>query len=175
MKTFLLLAILGLLTFSCTWETLPEFPEGEVLGYRPVYGDSAEAFKITTEAAFEPKNPGKIYLYNNLLLVNEVYEGIHVINNANPADPKPLYFIRIPGNIDVAMKNDVIYADNFNDLLAIQITAEGVQSTKRLPNVVRQDFYQLPPASGYFECVDASKGVVVDWEEVTLRNPKCFH
>jgi len=28
--------------------------------------------------------------------------------------------------------------------------------------------------SGYFECVDSEKGVVIGWEEATLSNPECW-
>src|SRR5690606_29217142 len=46
------------------------------------------------------ENPGKIYLYGDYLLVNEPQKGIHIIDNANPASPKIINFIKIPGNVD---------------------------------------------------------------------------
>lgn len=67
-------------------------------------------------------NPGRLYYYNDYLMINEVREGIHIINNANPNNPVNVAFIEIPGNVDMAVKNNILYADNYIDLLAIDIT-----------------------------------------------------
>lgn len=66
--------------------------------------------------------PGKMYLYNNIIFLNEVGKGIHVIDNSNPANPINKYFIRIPGNYDMAVKGNILYADCFTDLLALNIS-----------------------------------------------------
>lgn len=91
--------------------------------YEPVYLAPSE-YRIdpVVEAARPLKNPGKIYLYGNLILINERAKGIHVIDNANPAAPDNFAFINIPGNIDIAIKANTLYADNYTDLLAIDIT-----------------------------------------------------
>ncbi|MFW6222216.1 MAG: hypothetical protein ACOC3T_01255 [Bacteroidota bacterium] len=67
------------------------------------------------------ENPGKIYLYNHLILINEKYEGVHIIDNSNPAEPTNLGFISIPGCIDMAVQNGVLFADNAVDLVAVDI------------------------------------------------------
>ena len=48
--------------------------------------------------------------------------GIHVINNANPSQPVNVAFIDIPGNMDMAVKGNILYADLYTDLVAIDIT-----------------------------------------------------
>jgi len=66
-------------------------------------------------------NQGKIYFYNDLLLINELYKGIHLFDNTSPERPLNLGFIEIPGNVDMAIKNEILYADGYTDLLAIDI------------------------------------------------------
>ena len=74
---------------------------------------------IVNESPRALKNTGKFYFYNNLILINEVYEGIHIIDNSNPESPTNLGFINIPGNLDIAIKDNMLYADNYVDLLTI--------------------------------------------------------
>ena len=77
---------------------------------------------IGVEPARELVRPGKIYFYNNYVFINELREGIHVIDNADPSNPVQLAFISIPGNVDMAVQGNILYADNFIDLLAIDIS-----------------------------------------------------
>lgn len=74
------------------------------------------------EGARSLEKPGKIYLYGSLILVNEIDEGVHIIDNANPSAPNNIAFIAIPGNVDIAMQGNIMYADNYTDLLAIDIS-----------------------------------------------------
>lgn len=67
-------------------------------------------------------NTGKIYLHSHYVLVNEQYEGVHIIDNLDPARPQPVAFLRIPGNVDVAMKGSVLYADSGPDLLTFNLS-----------------------------------------------------
>lgn len=127
--------------------------------YTPIY-KTLDEIRVdpAVEAARDLKKPGKIYLYGNLILINEQGEGVHVIDNANPASPNKLAFISIPGNIDIAMSGNTLYADNYIDLLAIDVTdIQNVRLKKRVTNAF--------PNYG----VDPDKGILVayDGEEVT--------
>lgn len=104
--------------------------------HTPVYKTLAEIrVDPTVESARDLKNPGKIYLYGNLILINEKGEGVHVIDNANPSAPAKLAFISIPGNIDIAMSGNTLYADNYIDLLAIDVSnIQNARVTKRVQN-----------------------------------------
>jgi len=66
--------------------------------------------------------PGKIYYYNEMIMINERYEGIHIYDNSDPSAPESLGFLAIPGNLDVAIKNDIMYADSYVDLLTIDVS-----------------------------------------------------
>lgn len=65
---------------------------------------------------------GKIYYYNDILMINEQYEGIHLIDNTNPEAPINMGFLAIPGNLDVAISNNIMYADSYVDLLTIDVS-----------------------------------------------------
>jgi hypothetical protein len=82
------------------------------------------------------EQPGKIYLYQNYLLVNEYHKGIHVIDNTNPAAPVNVRFINIPGNVDMAVRNNILYADSYIDMVVLDISnLADVREIGRLENL----------------------------------------
>jgi hypothetical protein len=64
---------------------------------------------------------GKIYVYGDILLINEKNKGIHVVDNSNREKPKNIHFIDIPGNIDMAVRDGYLYVDSFIDLVVLNI------------------------------------------------------
>lgn len=113
---------MGSLVFSCT--------QG---GMEQAEYQSAHEMREQTIALQAPKGlkaPGKIYIKDDMLLINEVGKGIHVVNNKNPQEPEKLAFIKIPGNIDVAVKGDLIYADNYMDLVVLNSKTGEIKRVK---------------------------------------------
>lgn len=117
----------------------------------------------------EMHNTGKIYLRDPYILINERYEGVHIINNQNPASPQPVAFLRIPGNVDVAMKGNMLYADSGPDLLTFDLS--NVQAA-RLLNRLREAVPELPmPETGEvpaeFQAQNRpADAVVVGWQKL---------
>ncbi len=142
-------------------------------GYRPHYGSQALK-EIALVESQELNNPGKIYTYKDFLLVCEINEGIHVFDNADGKFPKPVGFIRIVGNSDMAIKDDVLYADHMGNLVAITIDDFKTISTAGTLPLQNWNRGLPPPAGFHFECVDESKGLVIGWEKVPLQNPSCY-
>ncbi|MDR2802160.1 MAG: hypothetical protein LBB31_02960 [Prevotellaceae bacterium] len=135
----------------------------------PVYMPLAE-FRTPppVKPAQEVVNPGKICLYGNYIFINEINKGFHVIDNTNPASPRPVAFVDLPGNIDITVKDNLLFADSFIDLVWFDIAQPAqLQATGRLqeafPNV-------LPPIDNKYPVkeIDNSKGVVVGWEVKTI-------
>src|SRR5688500_2142195 len=88
--------------------------------YQPVYKTAAAVrANIKSNAPRAVQNPGKIYIKGSYIFLNELNKGIHVINNANPAAPVNVAFIDLPGNVDIAVKENTLYADFYTDLVAI--------------------------------------------------------
>jgi hypothetical protein len=169
-KLFLLLMV-GLITSTCFPPEYPDFPVEEVEGYKPVYANDSDA-AIEFQSPRSLTKPGKIYKYGTYLLVNERFEGIHLFDNTDPAHPTALGFLRVYGNIDMAVRNNILYVDHIGDLVALQIS-DLFQPTElsRIPTWSND----LPPHEGkYFECVDPGKGKVIGWVLATLKKPECF-
>lgn len=145
--------------------------EGE--GYKPTYMTYEEISDIQNLSAQSIENAGKIYVYGNYLFVNELFEGIHIIDNTDPNNPQNMAFIKIPGNVDIAVKGNILYADNVTDLLTFDINnLNDIQLKNRIKDAFPVN--NFPPQTGvYFECVDASKGIVTGWEKTNLENPRC--
>ena len=68
------------------------------------------------------ERPGKIFVQGQYIFLNEVDKGVHVIDNSSPAQPRNIAFINIPGNLDIAVKGNTLFADLYTDLVAIDIT-----------------------------------------------------
>lgn len=143
------------------------------VGFRPVYG-VAETSEITLVDAKPVKNPGKIYVYGRYLLVNELKEGIHVFDNADPSSPVAAGFIQLLGNTDMAIKDGTLYADHMGNLVALSTDDFTNITEKGRLSLANWNLGVPPPASHYFECVDPSKGLVVAWKKTQAQNLKCY-
>ncbi|HUR12805.1 MAG TPA: hypothetical protein VM012_15620 [Flavitalea sp.] len=149
--------------------------EGEVDAYVPVYANAQNINQITVEAAQPVEHAGKIYVYGNYLFQNDLYKGIHIIDNSNKSLPKKLAFIKIPLSTELAVKGNHLYSNNYDDIVVFDLTnITNPQLVKRLEDVfppVQQDY---PPVNNvYFECADPSKGLVVRWDLKRIKVPHC--
>ncbi|MBI9040520.1 hypothetical protein [Lutibacter sp.] len=183
MKTKLIVLILNLaLIFSCTKNN-----EGlETVNVAKPQFMSLTAFRSSVKIE-EPKSiteSGKIYAFNNLVLVNDVNEGIHIIDNSNPNSPKKIAFIKIIANKDMEIKDNYLYADSLMDLLVFDISdLNNIKEVSRL-NDVFPTYIPMPFMDNlildYNTSGNVQNGVIVKWtitqelrskEEInTIRN-----
>ncbi len=135
--------------------------------YEPVLMQRTELVKsVSMLAPRSPKSMDKIYVKDKLLLVTEKYKGVHIFNNANPAAPVNIGFLRIPGCVDVAMRGSVLYADNATDLVAINLSnlndikvCSRVEGT--LPELTPPDCNYVP--SSFSTDKRPANTVIVEW------------
>ncbi|RCR67966.1 LVIVD repeat-containing protein [Larkinella punicea] len=113
---------------------------------------------VQTEQPRTLVNPGKIYTKDGFLLINEIKEGIHVIDNRNPSAPKTVAFLRIPGNGDMAIRNNILYADSFMDLVAFDI--RDPQNIRELNRVT--DVFQNGQFDGGYWSLNAQQEIIND-------------
>lgn len=86
--------------------------------------------------------PGKIYTYGNYLFITEAGKGIHVVDNTNPVFPRFINFINIPGNADLAINSNILYADNYVDLVAFDISNPAhITQVKKVEDVFESFYY----------------------------------
>ncbi|MDN3688803.1 LVIVD repeat-containing protein [Cyclobacterium jeungdonense] len=91
---------------------------------------------IIIEPAKPLDNPGKIYIFGDYLFISEPGKGIHILDNTDPASPRNLNFINIPGTGDMAINDNILYADNYVDLLAFDISdPQDIEMVKREEDV----------------------------------------
>lgn len=139
-----------------------------VSGYIPVLMDRAEMeLAVKLEPPRSMIDPGKIYYKDPYLFIVEKHKGVHIIENSNPANPEKIGFIHIDGVRDIAMKNEVMYADNAVDLIALQLNATytSISVSKRLknyfPEMESPDGWGIP--SYVYENRPANS-IIVDWK-----------
>lgn len=174
-KTLYLLPLLlmGLLLQSCVQEKV-DIPE-EVTGLAPVYHEG-DWKAITSQAPREVEELFKIYYKDNMIFVGEAQKGIHVIDNSNPLQPERIRFIEIVGNSDIAIRGDILYANNLTDLVALDISdINEVKLLSREEGVFPNAGQNLPSNYfGFFECPDPEMGAIIGWSEKTLESPQCW-
>ena len=143
----------------------------QVSVFSPIYLSYAELrTPVMGEDPVDIGTTGKIYVKDSYIYVNELYEGIHVIDNTDPSSPQRIAFIPIPGNVDMAIKGTTLYADSYVDLVAIDV---GDPSNAVEVARIEDAFPYMTPspwiAEGFVpgslvENADEGIGVVVGWE-----------
>ncbi|MDX2136244.1 MAG: hypothetical protein SFV52_15780 [Saprospiraceae bacterium] len=89
----------------------------------PVYKTETECrAQLAVEGPHHVDAPAKIYAWKQYLFINERLQGILVLDNTNPDAPQPLTFWRLPGNVDFVIRDNYMYADQFMDLVTIDIS-----------------------------------------------------
>ncbi|MBP6611634.1 MAG: hypothetical protein KA206_11185 [Paludibacter sp.] len=167
--TFLLSVCLVLLLTAC------ESGVTKTVTYKinePVLMTKAE-FRSTIKMAPQPieiTNFGKICFYEGYLFVSESEKGIHIIDNRNPASPQNLGFIEVPGNADLAVRDNLLYADSFVDLVWFDISNPAKPTFKgRLADIFPTSLPIMDNMYGYnYNDITLSQkdSVIVGWKVV---------
>lgn len=132
----------------------------------PVYRNKIEVLaEIGSTVPIGISSPGKIYQYGNYIFLNEINKGIHVIDNSDPSSPVQKAFINIPGNLDLAVKGSVLYADLYTDMLVIDIADPlHAKLLKVLPKI-------FPERSYSNNFIPDSSKLIVDWVSKKVTVP----
>ncbi len=164
LNILLIIIIVGVLS-SCEDKYTEIF-----MGNSPVYMSYEELrLAVKQSTAQELNNPGKMYFKDNYIFIVEEMEGIHIIDNSDPANPENITFIEIPGSVDIAIKGTILYADSYVDLVAIDISdLNSIEEVNRIEDVLP---YTLPPYDEDYPLsrIDEEKGVVTGWEIKKVR------
>lgn len=141
---------------------------------------SAETFRSSVKVIPEPQtivNYGKMCFYQGYLYISESEKGIHIIDNRDASNPQKLGFIELLGNADLSIRNGLLYADSYIDLVWFDISNPALPVLKgRLENVFNNALPRMDNFYGYdYQMTNAGQndGVVIGWklkertEEVT--------
>lgn len=165
----------GTLLFGCQKVTQKKVYTANVpnyMSYDELRGSIANDDSKTLE------RPGKIFLYNDYVLINDFESGVHIYNNSNPSAPEHVAFINVPGNVDMAVKDDILYVDSYVDIVAIDISDPN--NARELGRSKEALSYTIPSGMNWqypVSSIDQEKGVVVSYEvkeiEEECKNDEC--
>ncbi len=127
------------------------------------YADLRSAVEI--EPARELARVSRIYLYKNYIFINAQNQGIYVIDNTTPTAPENVAFIRIPGNTEISIRSDYLYADSYIDLVTLDVSdINNIEEVAReeaiFPYNARQN---IPNDVSLIGEIDSNRGVVVGY------------
>ena len=153
---------------TMTMATAPDDDGSSISSFsarEPVYLGYAELRGAVRTVGPRPlEDVGRVYVYEDFLFLNARNEGVHVIDNSDPTDPRPVSFIEIPGNTELEIRDGVLFADSYVDLVAIELGGFGAgpQEVEREEGIFPWDPYQNVPPGTYFDREpDPELGVVV--------------
>lgn len=175
----LLFALVAIILVSC------ESGVTEKITYKinePVFMTKDEfraSVKVNTKAE-EIVTLGKICFYEGYLYISEPQKGIHIIDNRNPSSPQNIGFIEVLGNADLAIRDNLLYADSFVDLVWFDVTNPAAPVLKgRLEDIfptalpIMINDYGYDYAKTYEE---NDNGIVVGWQVVErTEDMKDYH
>lgn len=165
-RSILSIVIIAMLFFSCIDPERVVYTE-----YKPVLIERESLERSVTLHTPEPiESPAKIFYKDNYILISERYKGVHLIDNTDPYKPVNKGYIRVPGCVDMAVKNNTLYVDNAVDLVAIDISNIH-QGQISVASRLKSTFPELMPPDGrdiparYLESNRPKNTVIVRWEK----------
>jgi len=167
MKKLFISACVALLYFSC--KNTPVIGV-TVSKYKPVLiARNSLPNSVFTQAPSDISNPGKYLVNGNYLYVVEKYKGVHIFDNTNPASPKNMAFIVVPGIETISILNNSLYVDNSIDIVSLDISNPANPTLiSRIPNAIPQPGPPdgLPLDSQVNQNTWPHNSVVVNWVKI---------
>lgn len=156
MKKLLLSGLLVFLFASCEKENIPEDTIQVAVPVTMTIAEFRASVKVTDPV--EIKQSGKIYTYKNYIFINDLQEGVLVVDNSN-YNPVKKNFIKIPGNTDIAIKDEILYANSGRDLVTFDIRdINNIKILERLEDVFEDHHPPLPEEAVYADYTEVRFG-----------------
>ncbi len=139
--------------------------------FTPVYLTKAQIrIDVKMESERKLENPGKMYFYDDYLFINDQGKGVHIYDLKDKSNPSKIGFYGIPGNFDIAVKDNILYADNVMDLIALDISnVYAPKMVKRIEDY--QNWYgTYEPPTYYAYSVRSNQTMVIDCNNPNFGN-----
>jgi len=131
------------------------------VSYEPIYAPRTAVLASINGNASEPiTSVGKIYVKDPYIFISDTGRGIHVIDNHDPSHPVQAAFLAIPGNNDIAVKGNILYADMEDELLTLDIS--NIHNV-RLLNEQQNIFH--------YYGTEGSGKIIVGWKKTYRTHP----
>ncbi|MDY9917659.1 MAG: hypothetical protein U2P89_02155 [Proteiniphilum sp.] len=168
--TFLLL-ITGLFVLPGCKDYVDEYVTYTV--NEPVFMSASEfRSAVDVEGPKPIEKQGKIVFYDEYLYISQPEKGIHIIDNRNPSDPRNIAFIELLGNADMHVRNNMLYADSYVDLVWFDINDPAKPVFKGRKEEVFPEALPLTENGfgiDYDKFADRGNKVVVGWKTVEKK------
>lgn len=191
MKSYTL-SLLQLFLFSLLFSSCSLFEKEEVVEedlvdvtyFVPVYETTNQlAQKVSIDPPKDYAEAGKIVTYQQYIFINKPQEGIHVVDNSDPANPQNLHFISIPGSLDMSIIDDHLYSDMYSALVVFDISS--ITEPQLIEDFTVEDVFYYNPyitldvvintteIGQYtrYEPIDNSLGIVTSWRTEVRQEP----
>lgn len=185
--SFLQLFLFSLLFSSCSLFEKEEVVEEDLVDvtyFVPVYETTNQlAQKVSIDPPKDYAEAGKIVTYQQYIFINKPQEGIHVVDNSDPANPQNLHFISIPGSLDMSIIDDHLYSDMYSALVVFDISS--ITEPQLIEDFTVEDVFYYNPyitldvvintteIGQYtrYEPIDNSLGIVTSWRTEVRQEP----
>lgn len=145
----------------CFYGDCNDGPEEPINNFKPIIMNRL-TFEASVKILQSKKivKSGKIYIKDDIMLVNDVNKGFHIYNYSDATNPIKIAFLEIPGATDVAIRNSIIYINQAVDLVTLKydLTANKVTVLYRNRNI----FPQKNSPQGFVFNVKENE-IIIDW------------
>jgi len=132
------------------------------VSYEPIYAPRTSVLASINGNVTEPITAvGKIYVKDPYIFISDTGRGLHVIDNRNPSNPIQTAFLALPGNNDIAIKGNILYADMQDELLTLDIS--NIHNVKLLNE--QQGIFN------YYGYENFAGKVIIGWKKVYREMP----
>lgn len=152
----ILLLLLSVILSGCLDEKCNE--ERIVQGFEPVT-TSSEEWRASTFFCGVPQEvceATSFYVYGDYLFMMEGSRGLHILDNSDPSNPTPITFMEVPGGQGLAVRNGILYMNQYVDLVAFDLT------NPELPELVGRTKDVFEPYTVFAQVLPDGE-YVVDW------------
>lgn len=170
-KNIIILFAIVLLFSSCEDKFTREY-----MANSPIYMSYDELrASIKQVDAKDLDTTGKIYFKDDYIFIINPLQGIHIIDNSDPSNPTNTTYIEIPGCIDMAAKDNILYVDSYVDMVSLDIS--DINSIKQVDRISDVLPYTLPPYDDKYPIafIDHELGVVIGWEVKIVREEQSYY
>lgn len=172
--TLLLLALMALFTSCEKDDAGGEFYNVAVPIVKPI-----EEFRAMVKIS-EPRaitEAGKIYTYGDYVFINDDQKGVHIIDNTDHRNPVKIKFLEIPLNTDIAVKDNMLFANSAMDLVVFDLSdMNNIKEEGRMKNVFPNHNSRIPANATFVDSdnfnseTDVVMGYLMDTRKIEMAN-----
>lgn len=162
------LLLLSLAMTACIEESCEE--TRIVIGFEPITTTAGEWRANSNFICGVPEpvcTASGFYVYQQYLFMVEENKGLHILDNTDSNNPVPITFMAVPGGQGLAVRNNILYMNQYTDLVAFDL------ANPQQPTLVGRTEDVFEPNSVFAQVLPGDQ-FVIDWIETgERRNLSC--